>query len=71
LVLAVEPDSPAQRAGLQEGDVIVGVMGEAIEGVDVLHRVLGEERINAWTDLVVLRGTQKLSLKALPEVRGS
>jgi len=71
LVLAVEPGSPAQRAGLQEGDVIVGVMGEAIEGVDVLHRVLGEERIKVWTDVIVLRGTQKLNVKALPEVRES
>ncbi|HZD92999.1 MAG TPA: trypsin-like peptidase domain-containing protein, partial [Candidatus Sulfotelmatobacter sp.] len=38
LILAPEPCSPAQRAGLQEGDVIVNLNGEPVEGVDVLHR---------------------------------
>jgi S1-C subfamily serine protease len=69
LVLAVEAGSPAQRAELREGDVIVALAGEAIEGVDVLHRVLGEERIGVWTELVVLRGTQKIKLRVLPEIR--
>jgi S1-C subfamily serine protease len=71
LVLAVEPGSPAQRAELREGDVIVALAGEAIEGVDVLHRLLGEERIGVWTELVVLRGTQKIKLRILPEIRRS
>ena len=71
LILGVEPNSPAQRAGLHEGDLVVALEGEAVEGVDVLHRVLGEERINAWTELTLLRGTQKMKLRVLPEVRRS
>ncbi|HEY6972020.1 MAG TPA: trypsin-like peptidase domain-containing protein [Candidatus Angelobacter sp.] len=71
LVLTVEPGSPAQKAGLREGDVIVALAGESVEGVDVLHRVLGEERINVSTELVVLRGAQKLRLRVLPEIRQS
>jgi S1-C subfamily serine protease len=69
LVLAPEPGSPAARAGLQEGDVIVGLGGEPVEGVDVLHRLLTEERIGVETRLTVLRGTKRLEFKVAPEIR--
>ena len=69
LVLVVEPNSPAEKAGLREGDVIVAVAGEPVEGVDVLHRLLSEETVNVRTDLVVIRGTQRLEMKVLPQMR--
>jgi S1-C subfamily serine protease len=69
LVLAAEPGSPAQKSGLQEGDVIVSLDGEAVEGVDVLHRLLDEERIGKATSLTVLRGSRRLDLKIIPEMR--
>jgi S1-C subfamily serine protease len=71
LVLASEPGSPAHRAGLKEGDVIVSLDDEAVEGVDVLHRLLDEERINKETKFIVLRGSRQLELKIIPEVRPS
>src|SRR6266853_2581517 len=71
LVLAAEPGSPAQRAGLQEGDVIVSMGGEPVEGVDVLHRLLGEERIGVASLLTVLRGSRRLEFKLVPEIRRS
>ena len=71
LVLSAESGSPAQRAGLQEGDVIVSLDDEAVEGVDVLHRLLGEERIGAAAQVVVLRGSRRLEFKVVPEVRPS
>jgi S1-C subfamily serine protease len=71
LVLSAEPGSPSQKAGLQEGDVIVTLDGEAVEGVDVLHRLLGEERIGVTTGLVVLRGSRRLEMTVVPEIRAS
>src|SRR6185437_440633 len=69
LVLSAEPGSPAQKAGLREGDVIVSLSGEPVEGVDVLHRLLGEERINVPTRLTALRGSKRLEFKVVPDVR--
>ena len=70
LVLAPEPGSPAAKAGLQEGDVIVALEGEPVEGVDVLHRLLSEERIGVSTRVTVLRGSKRIEIKVVPEVRG-
>jgi S1-C subfamily serine protease len=71
LVLSAEPGSPSQKAGLQEGDVIVTLDGEAVEGVDVLHRLLGEERIGIRFSLIVLRGSRRLEMTVVPEMRPS
>jgi S1-C subfamily serine protease len=69
LVLSAESGSPAQKAGLQEGDVITSLAGEPVEGVDVLHRLLGEDRIGIATRLIVLRGSKRLEISLIPEMR--
>jgi len=69
LILGVEPSSPAARAGLAEGDVIVALDGSSVEGVDVLHRLLNEERIGRSTRLTILRRSRRLELTVVPEVR--
>jgi S1-C subfamily serine protease len=66
LVVSVEPGSPAETAGLREGDVILAFAGEAIAGVDDLHRQLTEERIGQPAALTILRGTRRRALTAVP-----
>jgi S1-C subfamily serine protease len=67
LVLSVEDGSPAKRAGLREGDVIVALEGQPVAGVDDLQRLLTEVRVGVSSTLTVLRGTEKLELKVVPE----
>jgi S1-C subfamily serine protease len=69
LVLSAEQGSPAAKAGLEPGDVIIALEGHAVEGMDVLHRMLTEERIGVVTRLTVLRGTKRLEIKVVPELR--
>jgi S1-C subfamily serine protease len=61
-VESLEEEGPAERAGVEAGDVIIGYDGQDIAGVDELHRLLGEERIGKETTVTLLRRTQKLDL---------
>ena len=67
MVLSVEDGSPARRAGLRGGDVIVALEGHPVAGVDDLHRVLTDVRVGVSCSLTVLRYTEKLELKIVPE----
>jgi S1-C subfamily serine protease len=55
LVVSVEPHSPAQRAGLLPGDVLVGYAGRPLAGIDDLHRLLVEEQVGVRASLTLLR----------------
>ena len=66
LVLGVEPGSPAERAGLREGDVVVELAGEAVAGVDDLHRLLRGDRIGHELPLAVLRNSERLYRAVTP-----
>src|SRR5262245_57742986 len=67
LVASIEPGSPAQRAGLVEGDIIVGYNGHPIGGIDNLHRLLTETQVGARSLLTIIRRTEKLDLAITPE----
>ena len=70
LVVSVEENSPAQKAGLRDGDIIVGYGSEAIAGIDDLHRLLTDERLGIRSQLTILRGTEKLLLWIVPGESG-
>jgi S1-C subfamily serine protease len=67
LVLSVEENSPAQRASLRDGDVIIALDGKPVAGVDDLQRVLTDVPVNVGSILVVLRHTEKLEMRIVPE----
>src|SRR6202162_3604369 len=67
VVSSVTAGSPAQRAGLREGDVIVALDAKSVAGVDDLHRLLTDARVGASSSLTVLRWTEKLELPVVPE----
>ena len=66
LVVTIEPDSPAARSTLREGDIIVALDGHDVSGIDQLHRLLTEDRIGKTTTLTVIRQTQKLEIDVTP-----
>lgn len=69
LIASVEDGSPAQKAGLQEGDIIVGFGESPITSIDDLHRLLTEQRVGVKSSLVVIRTPEKATLDIVPEER--
>ena len=67
LVLSVESHSPARRAGVRPGDVLVGYAGRPVAGLDDLHRLLVEEQVGRAAPLLVIRGGEILTLALVAE----
>ena len=68
-VMSVEPESPAARAGLVSGDIVVGFDDEPVTGVDALHRLMTADKVGKTLPLEVLRLTRKLALSIVPAAR--
>jgi S1-C subfamily serine protease len=66
LVVSVEKNSPAERAGLRQGDLIVAFNEQPIGSVHHLHKVLVGEQINVSASLTIIRHTDKLEMSILP-----
>ena len=66
LVISAEKASPAEAAGLQQGDVIVAFGDKPVTGVDDLHRVLTEEQIGQSIEVTVIRHTERLVFTIQP-----
>lgn len=66
LVIHVEPRSPATKAGLHEGDIIVGLNENPISSMDDLHRMLTKTGPGVTGVLKVLSGVELKSLTVTP-----
>jgi S1-C subfamily serine protease len=65
-VQAVEPDSPADQAGLLEEDVIVTLGEEPAASVDDLHKLLTRLPVGVPAEVVFLRGDRRLVRFVVP-----
>jgi len=66
LVVSVEKNSPAEKTGLREGDVIVAFNAKAIGSIHELHKMLMGEQIGVQSEIAIVRHTEKLALAITP-----
>ena len=66
LVVSVEKNSPAEKTGLREGDVIVAFNAKAIGSIHELHKMLMGEQIGVQSEITIVRHTEKLALAITP-----
>jgi serine protease Do len=64
LVASVTPDSPAAKAGIRSGDVIVAANGHAIKSVQDLPPIVAESRVGSKLPLEIVRDGKKMTLEA-------
>jgi S1-C subfamily serine protease len=67
LVVSVDKESPAAKAGLRVGDLIVAFNGEPIGNIHELHKGLMAEQIGIESQIAIVRHTEKLELPIVPE----
>jgi S1-C subfamily serine protease len=65
LVLSVAEGSPADKAGLFLGDVVLGIDGRTLDSPSALLSILGEERIGKTLEARILRTGNEESISIL------
>lgn len=69
LVAAVQPGGPADKAGIERGDLVLAVGGEPVTGVDVLLRWLTGERVGQPAEVLLLRRGDARRVTVVPAER--
>ncbi|MBI3507694.1 MAG: trypsin-like peptidase domain-containing protein [Proteobacteria bacterium] len=65
-VIGVERRSPAEAAGVEEGDIVVAFGGEPVRGADDLHKLLTEKLVGQHAALGILRDGDRITLSIIP-----
>jgi S1-C subfamily serine protease len=65
-VLSIEPNGPADEAGIEEEDCILSIGEQTVRTVDDLHKLLTELPIDVPATIVLLRGQRRLERMVLP-----
>lgn len=61
---SVIPNSPADKAGLKENDIILSISGQRLDERNSLATVIGRHNVGEEITLSVLRGGKQMELKA-------
>jgi S1-C subfamily serine protease len=69
MISNVEPKSPAERAGLQSGDIILSLDGVTVTGADDLIRMLAGDKIGRDVAVEILRRGERRSVNVMAEER--
>jgi S1-C subfamily serine protease len=69
MIATVEPGSPAERAGLVFGDIILTLDGLAVTGADDLIRMLAGEKIGRRVEIEILHSGSRRTLSLMPDER--
>lgn len=66
LMSHIDKESPADRAGLSEGDIIVGLNNQSVSSIDDLHRILTGEKVGLTMPVRAIRHGKMVDLKVTP-----
>ncbi len=66
LIVSVEPGSPAETAGIREGDVLVAFEDQPVRGIDDLHRELTLLDLQRSYRLTIVRKSERIQPLVLP-----
>src|SRR5215467_2267941 len=69
VIRSVERDSPAEKAGLREGDVIIEYNKESVLGVQQLTRLIRETPVGRTIDVKVRRDNRDQALQVTAEAQ--
>ncbi len=68
LIMDVVPGSPAERAGLQPGDVIQAIADQPVTEAEMVQQIVEDSEIGADLELDILRNQESLMITVQPGV---
>jgi S1-C subfamily serine protease len=68
-VMAVMKDSPAEKAEIRDGDLLIGIDDHPVLGIDDMLRLLNHERVNVPVKITLLRKGERRDRYATPVER--
>jgi serine protease DegQ len=71
LIANVDPGSPAERAGIKVGDVVIAINGRPVQGMTDLRNRIGLTPVGSTVDLTIIRGEAEQVITATIEAKAN